>query len=284
MAYINLDEIMCRPTAAERYEAALEAFGDLRNIVSKKVAAELKEKGLSLPALSRGLQVDIGGLSKRLRANFSLPFDALRILSYYYLDKSCHEVMFGEKHATRLRGETAALARSLSRLPARGRNNVLELAYTIYRKEADIGRISVNPPSSQIIRERIKEIADGKYCAEIEIFGADAPPFLKSCIVKYMADDSAYVGKINSLMFYTLELNTSLDYFISADYTKYTTLSYLDGGAERTVSDVKTAQIIGKYLCLSPEGRARLAAEVICRLAESSGQPEGADTDTFEII
>lgn len=251
----------------ERYKSAMDEFSSARKDMSVFVSKTLKEKGIALKTVAETAGVDAGGLSRALQGNFSLPPRAVEKFCSLFFCCSCHELLFGEPGITHLPRNLAVIANKSEKMSKQKKNSLLSIVTNIYEHERRNNLLPTDIKPEQTIRHRIQEIAEDKYVVPMEILGEGVPAVVKVALKKYCTitdgDNGGYIGGLNSLMYYALELQTSVDYFICQDYTALTTLAYKKDGQIRIVTDKILIEFISKFLKLSSDGQVKALSEAL---------------------
>ncbi len=256
MAYVDIESLRRIIDPNERYQVATEEFKKIRRIVSEEILREMDEKGIKLVTLAEAVHVDAGGLSRRLKGEFTLPPDRLVKMCTSVFSRSCHEMMFGEPAITIVPRFLASALKAIEKASSQIKKNILLNIVEIYDKERNDGTLPLNISGGQLIRQRIEEVAEDKHVLPMEILGSDASASIKVCLKKYTVDQSDYVGNMTTLMYYAFELGTTLDYFIVQDYSIFTEIGYRDAeGIVRKIIDPTALQFTSKFLRLSEEGK-----------------------------
>lgn len=258
MPYFDLDELRGIPDPAERFDAAAKEFApsDKRRQIGFDVADTLKEKGYAITHVAQAIGADAGLLSNCLngRRPFALPVRCIVNLGSMYLNKSAHEIMFGESPPTLLPRHLAVAARAMKAADADTRDKISQTADDAFISE-QAGKSLPERSAVEIEKIRIMELANDKYTHPVYALGENAAPQLKHGLKKFLNSPNSASLTLATLMFYALEAGTTLDYFIAEDYAALAAVAYQHRGRTVVISDRKTVRFISQYLRLSDEGQ-----------------------------
>lgn len=260
MTRADIDALCAIPDPSERYATALGMFSAARKSAGREIAQSLKDKGLSAALVSDAIGVDAGGFSKRLHGEFTLPPSSLVMLCYTVLGKSVNEVLLGFPGVTML---PRCLSAGLMQLPRKGTGpKVNALKYALELRDVDRAehRLSRDTPFSQLLRERVQQLADDKGVYPPDICGADAPPTVKG-VIKKCIDQDNYVGLINQQLYIAVTNNTTIDGIIAANPVDYTRIALY--GSDDIIGDKMLRQIAAIYYDLCAESRAQLVVYLL---------------------
>lgn len=114
----------------------------------------------------------------------------------------------------------------------------------------------------ELVRERLVEYAGDRFVPVRYFCGADAPISIRGGLSNLENGMREYL-RLNTVMYYALMGKTTLDYFVAADYSKYTRIALYGAAANETVTDRYICQFVGWYLVLPQEAKDELAKTAI---------------------
>lgn len=260
MARIDIAAIRKIEDPEERYNTALRIFEDARAEASKEISAELDSKGIPRMVAANIAGVDVGGFTKRLQGQFTLPPLAITKLCYNCLKKSAHMVFAGEEGVTMLPRTLSLALNSLKGKKASARNAALLYSLSLFEKNTREAALNDELTFPQLLRSRLTEIAEDKGIYTIGLAGTDAPSSLKLCIRKCFEHEN-YSGRLNTLFYIACIGNhTSLDGLIAPNPVAFTQLCYYTENYENReiITDKTIRRIVSIYYDLNNENRNRL--------------------------
>lgn len=254
----------------EQYDKVREIYEEYRKEMSERVTALFKEKGLYSTYVAADIGISGGMMSRMLKKGFVVPIRSLPILSNSFLNESCHETIFlGDKETTILPPHLAMLAKEFSKPELKKQcDELLTKSRALYKADTINKKLPVRN-ASEIVRDRIREIADSKFVIEIDAFGETIPSLAKVSIRKFQTDDE-YEGAVPTLVYYSYVYRTTLDYFLTQDYTAFTSIGYRDDEDRLVVVGKKSViSIISNYLRISEESQAELLGTAYAMLLKN---------------
>lgn len=241
----------------KRYEVSLSVFGDMRRDVTKLVRETIQEKKYKITEIANDIGVDVGGISRRTRNDntmFSLPNNSLVKFSRKYMTRSCHELFFGEKGITMLPKPLSVLVEYLSESSDANKERILTFTEQEYSAAAAMDELLTDVKASDLMRERLLEQIRDRHINPAYLFGKSAPAALKYSIRRYMDPEVDQSGNLSNIMYYTMCLGTSFDYFLAVDYTPYVGFKLFGADDSEVIKDKKIRRFVSKYLLL-PKSR-----------------------------
>lgn len=258
-----------------------------------------------------------GKQTRRLPEGFYASVEGLYKTSYFFLDKSCEKVLFGDECAPiHLPHNYSSLFSQISAVPfsdsLRIQVKIKEMCkqYEQYmvRETADgkkpenyVYADSAGAPIDfqELYIKRLNEKMENDCCNASSLFGEDASAPFKNMAIRcfsvpvdtFEKSDRAIffdkngtlmrpekksgkkepMGTTGNLMMLSIGLDTAVDYFISPDYTKYSTLlartNVLDkSGNEREFTlDEGMRSALSSILMISDDNdRSEVVAEALC--------------------
>lgn len=261
LKFKTLEEYRNAPSALERMEAYTEFFSYLRQQMGRKIRQELVDKGYTAPYVADVIGCGANRLYQVLNGKaFAIPHDALVKLSSNFLNRSCHETMLGEPGITRLPKSLSLLTKTLRGYELSTQHFCLAEILNTYGRASDDSLIA-ELNCQQIIRERYLEISYDKGVYPPNIL-ENLNHNLKTSFRKLLFSDTGVTLQINTLLLLTIELGTSLDYFLVQDYTRFTRLCMYDDPAD-IISDDVIVSFISYFLRLPPDLQAKMFAYVL---------------------
>lgn len=232
----------------------------------RKMASELAQKE-TMPCLVRDLSDDeaiIIMVDSNLQRETLLPSE--KAFAY----KMKLEAMFGEEGRIKLPSPYAQVAKAMMDLEDSEKKRLLSKAkiqYALFAKmhPCDIPN-GYRREQSRVISERIHELLYDKGRQGYQFFGPDTPYQIRAVLKQYLLETSMKATpRIGFLMYLSFETELALDYFISEDFTKYTSCYYYtdDGTTEIEIDDSEVRSYIGICASLPPEQRQLLMGEAI---------------------
>lgn len=234
----------------ERYLTAVKVFEQAKLEAGHAIDAEFQEKGISYLYAADLVEYPYQGFRQNLlKRGLALKPHALTNLAYKVLNRSCHHLFFGVDGVTELPRLPSWLAKCML-----GSERLKNEAF--YSEGKEEGTLLNDIPEAELIRSRVFELAADRYVTVPNVLGADEPSIVKISLRKFtFPDKKSYVLKNIMLLYFTLELNTSLDYFTAPNYTQYTDLRCFGAPERECIRDRLVKQVLGKYLVLSPDAK-----------------------------
>ena len=236
------------------------------------IAQKLKNQGITNVVAAEKSGMDVTTLSKALsgRRPFSPNAGHLIPLCCNVLHESCHKIMFGEEGRIKLPSPYAQVAKAMMDLEDSEKKKLLSKAkiqYALFAKMHPCGIPNgYRREQSRVISERIHELLYDKGRQGYQFFGPDTPYQIRAVLKQYLLETSMKATpRIGFLMYLSFETELALDYFISEDFTKYTSCYYYadDGTTEIEIDDSEVRSYIGICASLPPEQRQLLMGEAI---------------------
>jgi hypothetical protein len=261
LGYCDIGSLKDIKDKTELFNAVKKRMPEVKLVSGKAVQEEMTKRGLGLMDVAAKIEVDAGGLSKRLTTGFALPYNSLTFLSHTMLHKSCQEVFLGYYTPTILPKDLSLIIEAMedSEIEEIGKNLIEKLSKDKKYKERGW---KIEEP--EIVKERLSEFAEDRGLHLRSVFD-DVKGSIYTGIQK-MIDNLGAAPNLTTLTFYILALGTSLDYFTSLDYTGIslgTKNSVKLYGSSKEIKDKKVLTFISEYLYLDKEDKDRIFGEVI---------------------
>lgn len=252
---------------------------ELRYNVQKSVGTWFNCSGFSCTGLANILDVDKGGLHKELNNTtpFTLPFHALVRLNYDLMFQSCHQMFFGEPHATTLPKTLSALiiliAQNIQNI------NIEKLIAFTRLKTLDCrknGTILEN--NNNLLAFRFSEFLNDNFLGSSSVLSVYHNEKYGS--IKKSQKNPGRKNFLNFAIMLAMYCDTSLDYFIAAacktDYRlfpedreyAYTHIKSMNGmiNGEGTIKSVDLERFIQLYMTLPTEARISVDTEILKKI------------------
>lgn len=252
---------------------------ELRYNAQKSVGTWFNRSGLSCTGLANILAVDRGGLHKELNNTtpFTLPFHALVRLNYDLMFQSCHQMFFGEPHATTLPKTLSALiiliAQNIQNI------NIEKLIAFTRLKTLDCrknGTILEN--NNNLLASRFSEFLNDNFLGSSSALSEYHNKKYGS--IKNSKKNPGRKNFLNFAIMLAMYCDTSLDYFIAAacktDYRlfpedreyAYTHTGSMNGmiSGDGTIKSVDLERFIQLYMTLPTEARISVDAEILKKI------------------
>lgn len=275
---VDVEVLYNEYNASLRTKLAAAVFDACRSEISRNVKPVLRDKyGRSQYAIAEDCGLDPTAVARALKRKFYLPTDSCEKFCYKYLNKSVHEVMFGVAKATPLPRHLNFLGQELYKLSSSDGNGAYELCSLymlckeIFDKDENGIRDSLDTPVVEgralaICKERLLEIADGVFCIPEESAGRVLSSNVRGWIrkIQYSTVEGCTTFAIMHL---AMEFQTTLDYLLVRDYTRFGDISYrTEDGEEVVIKDRYVKDIIGMILRMSESARTDFIRQVWYRL------------------
>ncbi len=207
----------------KKYEASLPIAISLRNEASARVKGFLEASGKTAGTVADNIGVNRGGFSRFLKSRFSVPMDSMRKLAYGEFNVSIHSLFFGEKGITPLPKLLEEMVEECPNLEVEG-----QLSYV--SRGASLNR-------------RVQELAQDRATPIPDLCGKEVSQALKNSLRRIEAEPD-FEPRINFLIFMTMHFNTTMDYFYSQNYARYTDVS-VHG---KVIQDSESLRFLRLYL------------------------------------
>jgi hypothetical protein len=257
MYTIDTNALLRIADGEERYEKSCDEFNRCREDLSQEIKKYMKEEGISSIDLSTFLGIDPGGLSRSLRKPFAVPLDKMTLFCYEFMHQSCHELFFGQSANTRLPRMLSYIVKIMMG-NAVIKKRVYERAEALYTQHRNANTLLTGCDTVDIVRARILEWAGDIVIPAKYLCGIDSPMPIRSGLSR-LAEGERTSLRINTVMYYTLIAETTLDYFLAVDYTQYTNIFLHDASPNDTIHDRFIRRFVGRYLTLPQEAKDELA-------------------------
>ena len=250
----------------ERYLTAVKVFEQAKLEAGHAIDAEFQEKGISYLYAADLVEYPYQGFRQNLlKRGLALKPHALTNLAYKVLNRSCHHLFFGVDGVTELPRLPSWLAKCMLGSD-RLKNEAFNCVSRLYSEGKEDGTLLNDISEAELIRSRVFELAADRYVTVPNVLGADEPSIVKISLRKFtFPDKKSYVLKNIMLLYFTMELNTSLDYFTAPNYTQYTDLRCFGAPERECIRDRLVKQVLGKYLVLSPDAKKEFVSWVMAR-------------------
>lgn len=262
------------PDPKERYAAAVEEFYRARRERSAEIIELRNEVRYSLAYISELLNgYEITYLSKMFTGKrlFALWPPQLAVFSYFLYHMSCHEFLFGNPGVTMLPkvlSGAVELFRGLIREKQEEVLSYMESLVPVQREEEprkNLRPLLLPAPKNpavralyqgnhkKLVQRRLSEAANDRVLLPTTCMGTPTVPAIRSTIAGYFSDRMAddFSAKTNTLMYFALALDTSVDQFCVVDYTQFTDLRIF--GSDEIITDDGERKFVQKYLLLQEE-------------------------------
>ena len=262
MPKVDLEALRAISDKTERFVTAKEVFAQARIDAGNEIAAIIKENGKgSLQEAANIADYDVGGLYKRLtKGGFVLPPRKLVRLAYNYLHESCNMIYFGTKGVSALPRHESLLLSTFMQLDDAGKDSILIAAASMLEADIRQGTTAESLSDIEILKRRLGEISSDKFVRPSEVIGADVDQRIKMTLRKFTDDLLVETPTIKAIMYFALELRTTIDYLIAPDYSQYTDLRFYNKPDDDIITDKIALKVFSFYLKASDESKARLEA------------------------
>lgn len=268
LGYCDIGSLKSIEDKTELFNAVKEKMPEVKIISGKAVQDEMTERGLGLMDVATKINVDAGGLSRRLNTGFALPSNSLTYLSYRLLHKSCQEVFLGYYTPTVLPKDLSLIIEAIEDA------SLCQIGETLLKDLARNKKYEARGweiVEADIVKERLSEFAEDRGLHLRNVFG-DVRGSVYTGIQK-MIDNLGTAPNLTTLTFYSIALNTSLDYFTSLDYTGVSLgarNSVRAFGSQKEIKDRKVLAFISEYLYLDREDKNKVFGEIIGNMLKNS--------------
>ena len=99
----------------------------------------------------------------------------------------------------------------------------------------------------EILTERIREIASDQYCPPEDFLDEKVCSASTAPLRNYL-NGTVSMMTTSTIMYLAFLTDNTVDYFLTADYTKYGEIGYRVGDSLMTVSDKLTVKVISELL------------------------------------
>lgn len=274
---LDIEALRSESVATLRNKAMSAEIESARWQISKIVSKFLSDTGdFRKVALAEDCGVDSGQFARALRTRFSMPPDALAVFCYRYYHKTAHELMFGAPMPTPLPRYLQKFALALNDIIQKDSQLLLELyvgcvsTYSNDEKHALPVKEGGSPAGTaiRILRERLYEIADDKYCLPVDATTNFLTANTRATIKKILYDgENNYISSIFFMMKLAIEYETTLDYLMVQNYAEIGDLSVIaKDGKQVIISDRYVKGIIGMTLMMSEEKRQEYLGKTLSKL------------------
>lgn len=263
---VDFDELRKIEDRNQRYRQALEVFTKTREEAGRRVALQLKANESPFSFVASELGYSPAGFNRRLQNGFGYRPHTVVHLAYEFLEDSCHQTFFGERGVTVLPRLESCLAHTMERLPDDALMEIYLLATRLFQQDEETSSLFCQHDDTGLVRARVLEQCTDRCVQPVNLLGTDECKSAKLNLRKFGLEEfESYIPQTQVIMYFAFSLNTSLDYFMAPDYTKYTALCCSDDPKRTVIQSGMVIKILGKFLVLSPESRKALASKVFTR-------------------
>ena len=265
---VDTAELLREDDLSERYDMAKEAFDVRRIAIGENIRNEIKGTGLRQVDLARDLDIDAISMNRGFRprnGKFEFPVARLSEFARRTLKMSGHELLFGINMPSRLPRYLSAIIDALMHDEEKKIQAISYITGDIWRSDRerkwrDEEYSILNNKGygiTELIADRLTEVSEGMYATVSLMFDSFAPFTIRNAL-RLAVEQRNRTLKMNTLMFVAMCLHTTVDYFISVDYTAYTDVRLYDPDEDQNaviVRDRDTLVFLSYYLRLSKEGQ-----------------------------
>lgn len=267
---IEFDAIRAESDPVLRHDIAAAQIDSARWKVGQRIAAELKEKGVRKIKVAEVCGCHPSQLTRALSGQFMMPPDSLVILCNRFLFRTVHETMFGAPMVTQLPKHLSLLARELTSAKADVRSELHSRCQEILMGSKTAANISRPDDAVSVLKERVIEFADDRYCFVTNAPGRRYVSQLSMAVRKLtlLRDDGKnHIGSLLFFMQMAIELGTSLDYLMVRNYARFGDVSYQNKrGGYSEVNNRKVKEIIEMLLDMPEEAMQQFLNEAWSQL------------------
>lgn len=243
----------------ERFKTASALFTLARRDAATRAERKLMENGISLQYATERVWTTVGELKEQLRDGLEMKPITLVFLTDRLLNESCHRFLFGTDAVTELPRIESALAETMINGTAEEREAISTLVDRLFAYDDARSWLldPVNLPALE--RTRIQTLCADRQVAPHRLLGKNEYSIFQVSI-KIAAEQmiSPREMPLNPLMYLTVMLNTSVDYFLAADYTEHTALRCFGAPESDVIEDKDVIYTLGKFIRLSPLSREKV--------------------------
>lgn len=232
-----------------------------RSVYPNLILVMLSTLGYTRAELARRLGVSNAEISKMTTQSFCISPYNLVCLCTQVFGMSCHAFLFGASVASMLPKSLALVCRTVAR-------------WSDFKKHECLGQIKdirelnaescgpYTPAIEEILVERIHEVASDQYCPPEDLLNEKACSASKAPLRNYL-DGAVSMMTTSTIMYLAYLTGNTVDYYLTADYTKYGEIGYRVGDSLMTVTDKITVKIISELLQIPPYLRSNCVAHIL---------------------
>ena len=260
MARIDVDEIMSVEDEKLRFQKAKDSFSKARLALSGEIRLFLDEHGISQLDAAEIANVTPSALNKILKKEFSLPTQSIAPFAFQIMRTSCHKLFFGQDLPTMMPKVLSYLVRELSDMEDTEREPFYSELEQLYIRDEEKKSLATDKSCPELLRDRVLEAASDRFIFPSHLCGRLTDMSIKVSLRKIEATEyPEFACSVPTIMYFAMSINTTVDYFVTADYTKFTSLRYFDGDVTDIVTEPDLISFVSKYLLLSKQSQDQFA-------------------------
>ena len=251
-------------------KAISEELKKCRENARNKVLAYIEEENLGNKQLSDAIGLSPSFISrvifKRPDAkgnvrDFAMDPNAFIKLCYYVMCQSCDSLLFDKSKPILVPRYLNGVISNLEELEDSSRNEILEYVKNVYNSTKS--EETPEPDAHGMIRKRIKELSETKFCKEDKVLNEYKPSHIVETVWRRVILNEDYSVTLPILMQFSHLTNIPVDYFVIQDYTAYNEISYMWEDTERIIYNDNTIKILSFYLKMEEYAQEIVLAELV---------------------
>ena len=249
-------------SAPEKKAAFNKQLGEnKRSVYPNLILVMLSALGYTKCELAKRLGVSNAETSKMTTQSFCISPYNLVCLCTQVFGMSCHAFLFGASMAFVLPKSLALVSKTVARWSDYKKHECLEKIKDIRELNAEFCG-PYKPTIEEVLTERIHEVASDQYCPPEDFLDEKVCSASKAPLRNYL-NGTVSMMTTSTIMYLAFLTDNTVDYFLTADYTKYGEIGYRVGDSLMTVTDKITIKIIGELLQMPPYLRSNCIAHIL---------------------